>query len=397
MRSILLQNVRICMEDGRLIIGSLRLSDGVIAEIIEDNRNDIRGDWEVIDGSHGIVFPGFIDIHIHGAAGSDIMDKNPESISTVARALPAEGTTSFLATTMTQSTDTIVSAIKNISSYMDKQKNDAAQLLGIHLEGPYIHPNQAGAQPVEFIVKPSITSFKKLTKDSLRLLKIITLAPELDKEFTFVKYLKEHGIIISSGHTSANHEEMTEAVNNGVTHLTHLCNAMDGIKHRGAMGPVGSAILDKRLFVEVIADGVHISSEMMKIIYECVGPERIMLITDAMRAKGLADGNYSLGGQDVIVSNGRATLKDGTLAGSVLRFSEGLRIFKEATGASVFELKEISSSVAARRLGLWDRKGSIEIGKDADLVVVDDSFEVQFTFIMGKLVFNRSIGKGLLS
>lgn len=386
MEMTLLRNVRICCEDGKLFNGSLLFNDYYIEGILENE--DIPPHCEVIDGENGLAIPGFIDIHIHGANGADVMDKDPEAIEKISSALPAEGTTSFLATTMTQSATDIAEAVKRIKNYFQVQNSGGAELLGIHLEGPFIHPNKAGAQPSEFIDRPDIERLKRLFANDLDCLKIITMAPELDRDFSIISYLNKQGIIVSAGHTTADHEEMSDAVGNGVTHLTHICNAMDGIHHR-QMGPVGTAILDKRLFVEVIADGVHISNEMLRILYECVGPERIMLITDAMRAKGLADGSYSLGGQDVTVSDGRATLEDGTLAGSVLKFNDALKIFQKATGASIFELISMSSSTAAKRLGVWDRKGSIERGKDADIVILNDTFDVKMTFCKGKLVYEN--------
>lgn len=386
METILLRNIRICCEEGKLQKGSLLFKDGSIERMLDVKETPTH--CKVIDGENGLALPGFIDIHIHGANGADVMDNEPMAIENIALSLPSEGTTSFLATTMTQSLEDIAKAVKRIRHYYTGQNSEGAELLGIHLEGPFIHPDKAGAQPSKFIVRPTISLLNRLFDDDLACLKIVTMAPEQDVDFNMITHLKKQDVIISAGHTTADHQKIVDAIDNGISHLTHICNAMDGIHHR-KMGPVGTAILDKRLFVEVIADGVHLSKEMLKILYECVGLERILLITDAMRAKGLSDGSYMLGGQAVTVSSGMATLADGTLAGSLLKFNEGLKIFREATGATIFELKNMSSSTAAKRLGVWDRKGSIEVGKDADVVVLNDSLDVMLTFCKGRLVYQN--------
>ncbi|QTD41049.1 N-acetylglucosamine-6-phosphate deacetylase [Sporosarcina sp. Te-1] len=382
-----LTNVHFHLQDGTLVQGCIEVAEGVIKDIILENRSR-KSALKTIDGNNGIVLPGFIDIHIHGGYGADVMDGTPEALKKMADRLPSEGTTSFLATTITQSTDEIAKAVANVKSYMANREYGFAELLGIHLEGPYINSEQAGAQNKKFIEKPSLSHLKKLFKGHLDNLEIVTFAPELDDNFQMLDKLAKQNIIVSAGHTSANNDLLKEAMNRGVTHLTHICNAMKGIHHRD-MGPVGTAILDKRLYIELIADGVHVGKEMLTLLYKCVGPDRIMLITDSIRAKGLIDGEYSLGGQIVNVTNKKATLKNGTLAGSVLKLNEALKIMREATGATLYELEIMSSATAAKRLGIWDRKGSIERGKDADMVVLNSALDVEMTYCKGRLAYKK--------
>ncbi|MFS0688637.1 N-acetylglucosamine-6-phosphate deacetylase [Sporosarcina sp. 179-K 8C2 HS] len=384
MTSFLIRNIQIAMPDGSVIDGEIFVEDGKIAtvssEFIEDSA------LERMDGQGCLVLPGFIDVHIHGADGADFMDGSEESFENIATAVPSEGTTSFLATTLTQSENDIAKAIDAGRRFME-QNESGAEMLGFHLEGPFIHPEQAGAQPVEFIRKPSFDVLERWFGEALDHLKIVTLAPECDVGLEMTERLAECGIIVSGGHTKATFADIRQAAERGLSHLTHFGNAMSGLHHR-EIGAVGAGFLLEQLHCEVIADGIHLSSDMMRLIYKSIGPERIILITDSMRAKGLPDGSYTLAGQDVQVVGAKATLLDGTLAGSVLKMDEAVRMMRDI-GANLSDLIRMSSTNAAKRLGVFDRKGSIEIGKDADLVLLDAEFQVQATICRGKVCFSR--------
>ena len=217
---------------------------------------------------------------------------------------------------------------------------------------------------------------------------MVTLAPELDEAFEMIQYLKEKGVISSAGHSKASYQDINNAVKNGLTHLTHFTNAMTGVHHR-EIGMVGAGFMNEMLFCEVIADGIHLSDDMLRLVFKVIGPDRLILITDSMRAKGLPDGNYSLGDQEVKVVGRTATLKTGTLAGSVLKMNEGVRKIRDLTDLPLHELVKITSTNAAKRLGIDDRKGSLAVGKDADIVLLNNSFEIQYTFCKGRLSYSN--------
>lgn len=384
MTSLLIHNIRIALPDRIVTEGEIIVENGKIAFVSDESIEGFTG--ERYDGQGCLVLPGFIDIHIHGAEGADFMDGTQESFVKIANTLPKEGTTSFLATTLTQSDEDIRKVVKAGRSFMEWNENDA-EMLGLHLEGPFIHPEQSGAQPVEFIQKPSLSLLKQWFEEDFGCLKIVTLAPECDEGLEMTQQLANRGIIVSAGHTKATFADITQAVDQGLSHLTHFGNAMSGLHHR-EIGVVGAGFLLEQLHCEVIADGVHLSQDMLRLLYKKIGPERIILITDAMRAKGLTDGLYTLAGQDVEVIGSKATLANGTLAGSILKMDEAVRMMR-GMDVNLADLMRMSSSNAASRLGVFDRKGSIEVGKDADFVLMDNDFQVQSTICRGKVSFSR--------
>lgn len=384
MTRMLIENIRLVQRDDNLAEGAILIENGRIAAVSVAPFADYTGDR--FDGGGSVALPGFMDIHIHGARGADFMDADSTAAGTIAAALPAEGTTAFLATTLTHSPDRISQAIRLGRKFMDESNGNGAEMLGFHLEGPFIHPDQAGAQPSAFICEPSMEKLRGWFGESLADLKIITLAPEQDPGFHVIRELAQRGVIVSAGHTTADYATMSAAQAAGVTQLTHFANAMRGLHHR-EIGVVGAGMLNRELFCEIIADGIHLSSDMLKLVLQVIGPERLLLITDSMRAKGLPDGSYTLGDQYVTVSGPEAVLADGRLAGSVLKMNEGLRQLRQAADISWADAIRLSSENAARRLGVWDRKGSLERGKDADIVLVTEDFSVRHTFCKGRMSF----------
>lgn len=383
-KQTIIQNAKIFLEDKVIDHGSVVLKDGKINEIIEGEMNVDSSSIDIIDGTGFSVIPGFIDTHIHGANGADTMDATKNALDTMATILPEEGTTSFLATTMTQSQENIEKALDNVANY----KNNAghAEVLGIHLEGPFININKKGAQPGEYVIPPNIELFNRWQEIAGGGIKTITVAPECDKKATFVKYLADNGVNVSAGHTDAKFADIKEAVELGVHQLTHICNAMEGIHHRD-IGAVGAPFYIKTLYAELIADNIHVSPEMMQIIYNNVGRERLILITDAMRAKCLPPGNYELGGQPVIVSEDRATLEDGTLAGSILKMIDAAKNMLSLDGVDLSDIIQMATVNPAKQIGVYDRKGSISVGKDADMLLVDDSLHIKYTICKGQIAY----------
>ncbi len=380
---ILIKNGTIYSENSILKNVSLLLKEGEIARIVSDDDINVD-DLTVIDATDLHVIPGFIDGHIHGARGYDVMDASEEALDAIAHYLPQEGVTSFLATTITQSFENIEKALVNVAKFPNKPYQ--AELIGIHLEGPFINEKMAGAQPKKYIIQPNKELFKKWQKLANHQIKTITIAPELDIDGEFIHYLVEEGINVSAGHTDASFDEMKEAVQHGVRQLTHLCNAMKGIHHRD-IGAVGAAFQLRPLRSELIADGVHVSKEMLQIIYNNIGSDRIILITDAIRAKALGSGNYELGGQPVKVLVDKAILHDGTLAGSILKMQDAAFQMFNLDGVTIQDIVKMTSTNIAKQLGIDDRKGVIAEGKDADLVVMDSKLTIKYTICRGQISY----------
>jgi N-acetylglucosamine-6-phosphate deacetylase len=333
------------------------------------------------------LLPGFIDTHIHGAAGADVMDGTAEALKIMQQALPKEGTTGFLATTLTASPEALNKALAEAAKVIN-QPGEGAGLLGIHLEGPFINAKRAGAQPVQWIHPPDRQLFRQFHETSGKNIRIVTLAPELAESSGLLEEIKKSGGIASAGHTDAGFAEMEEAVEAGVSQVTHMFNAMRGLHHRD-IGTAGAALLKEEIFTELIADGIHVSPAAVSLLYKNKGAEKVLLITDAMRAKGMAEGVYTLGGNKVHVNNGQAVLEDGTLAGSVLKMNEACRNMMNWTGCSIEEIVQMSAVNPAQRLGLLDRKGRLTAGMDADFTIVDEEWNVQEVYIGGKPVYIR--------
>lgn len=326
------------------------------------------------------LIPGLIDLHIHGAAGHDVMDGSVEALTGISQSLAKEGVTGFLATTMTASHERIVNVLKTIATAMPNQQG--AAILGAHLEGPFISSAKMGAQRIDDICHPDaalISHWQDLAKGAIRL---VTLAPELPDALLLIKKIREMGIIASIGHTNATYAETNMAVEAGCTHATHLFNAMRGI-HQREPGAVGALLLAENVNAELIVDGLHLHPAIVEMALRLKGKDKLLLVTDAMRAKCLGDGDYDLGGQAVAVRSNLATLADGTLAGSTLHMPEAIKNIVQFTHCSLADAVHMASFNPARILGLHQRKGSIAEGKDADLVVMNASFEVVMTMREG--------------
>lgn len=372
-----------------IINGKIILNDSIMEQkiiLFEDKILDITDDLpdqvDIIDAKGAYVGAGLIDIHIHGAGGADVMDANDDTIETISQLLVKFGVTSFLPTTMTMSQEKIECALNQIRIGMNGHYK-GAKVLGCHLEGPFISETYKGAQNKAFIQKPNMTWIEPFQD----VIKLITLAPEVDEGYEFIKAMKlKTDIKLSMGHTSTTFAKAKEAIQLGISHATHTFNGMSGFNHRepGAVG----AILMSDVSAELIADKIHVNPEIFEWFYQ-VKSGNIVLITDSMRAGCMPDGVYDLGGQEVIVENGSARLRTGSLAGSVLTLNKAVRNFYEETTLSLPAVYQLASLNAARSIGVEDCKGSIEIGKDADLVIWDEALEALVTIVEGKIVYER--------
>lgn len=374
-----LKNVTAYIAGKGLIKTDIAIEDGKIAAI---GKLDVEPIFE----TDGIVLPGFIDEHIHGAGGSDAMDGTEEALQTISEYVAKEGTTGFLATTMTQSPENIGKALKNVKNVREKGEYKGAEVLGVHLEGPFISPKHVGAQPLEYVAKPAPETFDKYNELSGGNIKIVTLAPEVEGGLDLVKHLKNIGVVASIGHTGAKFSDVEAAVAAGASNVTHTYNAQTPLHHREA-GVVGAAMLFDELNCEMICDTIHVSVPAIKIFVKNKPHDKFTLITDAMRAKGMPDGLSELGGQQVFVKNGEARLADGTLAGSVLKMNVAIKNLVEKAGVSLTEAVDFASANPAKNLGLYDERGSIEVGKRADFAVMDKDFNILCTVVGGKVVY----------
>ena len=336
----------------------------------------LRGD-RAIDAAGLILLPGFLDVHVHGGGGADFMDATPEALKTICRTHSRHGTTGLLATTITQSRAKIDAALRNV------RENPSPSILGVHLEGPYISPEKPGAQPCEFVRDYDETEFSSWLAEGV--IRRITLAPERPGASELMAACKAHRIALSFGHTGIGSDALKTVLNAvGAADATHLFNAMNGIHHRSP-GPIPVFLTDPRCHVELIADGHHVAPEVIEMAVRAAGVERVIAITDAMAGAGAAEGVYRLGGHDVTVTDGRATLADGTLAGSVLTMDAAARNLRDWCGLTWSDLARVTSTNAAERHG-WKNKGRIEVGADADFVLVDDALNVQQTHLAGERI-----------
>lgn len=341
---------------------------------------------ELIDANGGFVVPGFINEHIHGCAGADVMDKSEEALTTMQQALPATGVTSFVPTTMTAAREDMEGALSRIRQAMARETK-GAQILGVHMEGPFVNEQYKGAQAAQYLSAPDFSWIEPYAD----VVKIITIAPELLKNKEFLKQCKEHHILVSLGHSAATYDEVMNVIDKSdLCHATHLYNAMTPFHHREP-GLVGAALLSPKMHCELICDNLHVHGAAQKLAYQLKGRDGIILITDSMRACLQEDGKSELGGQTVYVSEGQARLADGTLAGSTAVMNQVVLNFLINSGASLPDVIAMATANPAKDLGVYDRLGSLEAGKQADIVVLDSNdFHVKQTVVAGELVYDES-------
>lgn len=374
-----------CLINGKIILKNQILENKVLVfdEKIMDIADSVPNNCEAIDVDGKYISPGLIDLHIHGNMGKDTMDSTDESIEIISKSIMRHGVTSFLPTTMTMDKEHVYDALKVIKKAQNR-RIEGAQVLGAHLEGPFINENYKGAQNEKFIIN-SKYEFIKEYKD---VIKVITYAPEKDIDFDFTREIKRcTDIVLSIGHSNANYEQAKEAINLGVTNVTHMFNAMTGLNHRDP-GVVGAA-LTTNVYSELIADTIHINKDLFQFILNNKGKERLILITDSIEAGGLEDGDYALGGQKVIVKGNEARLENGALAGSVLSLNKMVFNFLDNTNLKVNEAINLASLNPATSLGINDKKGSIEIGKDADIAIFDENLDCKMTLCLGEVVYKN--------
>ncbi len=333
-----------------------------------------------------VVVAGFIDQHVHGAGGSDAMDGTTNDLAIIANSLAKEGTTAFLATTMTQSPENVNKAMSAVKEYMTADSPVGARVLGIHLEGPFISKKHIGAQPLEYVVAPSVQVFDEYNFKSGNAIKLVSLAPEVQGAIELIEHLASLNVVASAGHTDAGYSDMAKAVQSGLSNVTHTYNAQKAVHHR-EIGTVGSAMIMDELNCEVICDLIHLSVPAIKLLIKNKPHDKITLITDSMRAKHLKDELSELGGQTVIVKNGEARLENGALAGSILKMNDAVKNLVLSCDVPFTDAIDFATINPAKNLGVVKDMGTIEVGKRANFAVLDEEFKVKLTVRDGKIIY----------
>jgi N-acetylglucosamine-6-phosphate deacetylase len=383
MTAVLIRNVRLISGD-ELKTGSILVRNGRI-ESANYGEDCIAAADAEIDGNGQILIPGMIDVHIHGAEGFDMMDGTLRSVEAVSRVCAATGCTSFLATSVSSSLDELLQMISSVSQVIGREPG--AQIAGIHIEGPYLNVKRKGMQNERYLRHPDIHEMELILQKSGSLIRMVTLAPELQGGIDMIEFLKDRGIIVSISHSDATYEEAKHAFRCGASHVTHCFNGMRPIHHRDP-GLILAAFEESHVSVQAIVDDVHLHPAIVRLIYREKGADNMVLITDALQAMGMGDGMYLFGGHEVRVSHGIATLADGTLASSTVTMNEALA----KTVRSGIPLKDavtMATQTPAQVLGLIN-KGRIAPGADADLVLMNENFEILWTAIKGNVVYRRS-------
>lgn len=386
------------LKNGQFVIdnsiqhGHLLIRDGKIVQFMSNiNESPLTGSERIFDCEDSIVGPGFIDVHMHGGGGADAMDASISSFETIGALHAQHGTTRFLLTTVTASHESLLNVCQAGREWNDQllgkshpHSYDGARPLGIHLEGPYIAAARKGAQNEQHIRSFSRQEMNEYQQASGNWIKWITLAPELLTDDDVIAELISQGMVVSAGHTDADYDQMYKAFSQGVRHMTHLCNAMPGIHHRSP-GPIVFALNQEGMSVEFIADAVHVHPAIIEMALKTKQAEEVLIVTDAIAAAGMGDGDFDLGGQKVHVVDEVARLAGGSLAGSCLTMDKALTTLSHEIGLSAPRIFQLLSGNPAQMLGVADRLGSIESGKIADLVVIKEGI-VDHVMIEGNWV-----------
>jgi N-acetylglucosamine-6-phosphate deacetylase len=364
------------------------IEDGWIASISSRAAVELPTDARVLDFSGATLAPAFFDVHIHGAMSHDVMEATPEALGAMGSFLAAHGTGSFLATTVTAPLDATLRSLSGLAKLLVQPPvSGRAQAVGIHLEGPFLSHTKRGVQPAEHLLAPDIATFDRLFEAAEGHIRLMTLAPELSGAIELTAHATARGVRVSLGHSNATAAETRAAIDAGAVSATHTFNAMRALDHREP-GILGTVLTDDSLFADLICDGIHVAPEMVKLWWRAKGPERAILVTDAISAAGMPDGAYRLGEFAVQVANGRA-MANGVLAGSVLTLDRALANFMEFTGAPLEQALRLLTVNPAAMTGLGDQAGLLAVGAAANLVALDEAGKLVGSVVHGQAAFAR--------
>ncbi len=363
------------------------IRDGVIEEIGPREGMRLPSGAEEISATDKVAIPGFVDVHIHGAGGRDVMEGSPEALAAVSQTIARHGTTSFVATTVTASPEDTIRGVEGIARYISQQHetdDTRAEVLGIHFEGPFLSPARRGVHPPEWLKLPSAELLDKFLQAAAGNARILTIAPELLGAIPCIDAARNAGVIAAVGHTDATYEQTRAAIAHGAHHAVHVYNAMRPFSHRDS-GVIGAVLTSPEVTAELIADGVHVEETAMKVLLQAKGPEGMILISDGTAATGMPDGNYTLGKMEVTVSGGICRNSEGKLAGSTLTLDRALRNIV-ALGIPFAHTVRMLTLNPAALLGIEFKKGALRTGADADIVLLDEGLQIARVWARGVAV-----------
>jgi N-acetylglucosamine-6-phosphate deacetylase len=376
----IIEPARVMLEEGLFSGCGIEIKDGRIHAVKAADAFDPAIPVFQYQAKGEILLPGFIDLHIHGSC----KDADTESLSVISDALLRQGVTGFLATTMTAPEADISAAAANVANYKRQQSKDFDNLLGLHLEGPFISPDKAGAQHPDHIQKADLKTFQKWRELSNHLIKQVTLAPEMANAPHFIEHLNAYVPVVSAGHSNATCAQAQAGFKRGINHCTHLFNASSGVCHRNP-GLATAVLLDPEVSAELIPDGVHLKEEIVELAVKTLGKERIVLITDAIRAQGVEKSQVNLGGQQVFIQGNQARLANGQLAGSILKMNQAIAHMSRIPGVNFEQAIKMATLNPAKKIKMDHLIGSIAAGKQADMVLMDSNFNIEQTIIKGNI------------
>ena len=373
-----------CIINGKVILHDEIVTKNVFIEgdkVVEISERKPEKE-DIIDAKGLYVSPGFIDIHTHGRGGYQVMDSTFESLNAISKASLQTGVTSFLVSTATMPIESISHAIENVVK--NKEKVEGAQILGVHMEGPFFSKVYKGAQPEEYMIHPTIQNFVSIVNNNEDIVKKVSLAPELEGATELIPYLFEKGIIVSLGHTNATYQEAQRAIDLGATSATHTYNAMTPLTHR-EVGVTGTVMINQNVYAELVLDGIHVSYPAAKILLKTKGKDKVVLITDSVETAGLPDGIYESSMGTVRINNHQVRLLNGTLAGSQADMNQCVKNVYQHLGLTLNEAVSLASYNPAKSLGI-DKMGEIKVGNFADIIFFDDNFQIKQTIVKGKVL-----------
>lgn len=380
---MLIKNVKVITPYEILIGFGVKIKDGRIIDINLEHLLDEQ-DEEIIDGQGYYLSPGFIDIHNHGNSGYDVMDSTEEAIDRMGEFHISKGVTSYLGTIITSSYDDMIKAMENMAAY--ENKRDKANILGIHLEGPFFDIGKKGAQPEEFISLPNLKNIENMITISQGKMKMVSLAPELKGALEVIQKLKKNNIAVAMAHTNSTFESAKRGIDYGITVATHMYNGMRSFSHREP-GVIGVSLTDDRVYCEIIYDRIHLHDGAVEIALKMKGYDKIILVSDAMMAAGLQDGEYMLGSQKVFVKDGAARLASGSLAGSTLNLHQAVWNMVNFLDIPLHEIIKMATLNPAKAIFEDKDLGSVEIGKIADLILFDQDINIKNVIMGGNFIW----------
>jgi N-acetylglucosamine-6-phosphate deacetylase len=370
------------LNDGVIII-----EDGKISGLGKSSELKVPKNCKVYDISGMVVCPGFVDLLNHGGGGYGFADDSEESTEKISKYLLEHGSTHVLASLHAKPEKRLLNDLQRLANYIKHHPH--SNIRGIHMEGPYLNKQLKGAMNENYLWKPSVESWNKIWEASNGLIRIMTIAPELPGAIEVIQAAAKKGVVLSIGHSMATYDEVENAIDNGVAHVTHMFNAMEPFHHRRP-GIILESLLRNELKIELIADTLHVHPAVMEFLLKLKGAGGIVLVSDSIRAGGMHEGEYEFADQKIFMKGKKAFLADGTLAGSTLTLNMAVKNMVETAGAKITDAVRMASLNGVKVLNLDHKKGILAVGKDADIVVMNDKFEVQMTFLEGKVVYQKA-------